>query len=210
MVVRLATALDVPLRHVNAMLDAAGYEPMYPEAVAQKAALHEVSKPLEFMKSHHEPYPLIVVDRTYRMVDFSDGAVKLLTSFAGVGAAELDGLNLARLTFAAASLIANFDEVGRALLWRIQREVLEDPDEGPLNDLLDELLAMPIVAPDWREPDLSVPSSPALVLHLKAGDIELRFMTLVTAFQAPQSVLLDELRIETWFPADSATAEWFE
>lgn len=30
---------------------------------------------------------------------------------------------------------------------------------------------------------------------------------MVTAFQAPQSVLLDEVRIETWFPSDIATAD---
>jgi hypothetical protein len=30
---------------------------------------------------------------------------------------------------------------------------------------------------------------------------------MVTALQAPQTVMLDELRIETWFPSDAATAD---
>jgi hypothetical protein len=38
------------------------------------------------------------------------------------------------------------------------------------------------------------------------GAQELRFVTTITAFQAPQTVSLDELRIETWYPCDAATA----
>ena len=101
----------------------------------------------------------------------------------------------------------NFDEVGRHLLWRIQREVLADPDDGEMRDLLDELLAMPTVDPDWRHVDLLVPSDPALVLHLRHEDLELRFLTMITAFQTPQNVAVEHLRIEAWFPYDGATAD---
>lgn len=120
------------------------------------------------------------------------------------------GLNLARLTFdpdGAQPRLVNFDQVGRQLLWRIQREVLADPDDGEIRDLLDELLAMPTVQPDWRHVDLLTPSDPALVLHLRADDLDLRFLTMVTAFQAPQNVAVQHLRIEAWFPYDDATTE---
>ena len=120
------------------------------------------------------------------------------------------GLNLARLTFdpnGAHPSLANFDEVGRQLLWRIQREVLEDPDDGEMQRLLDDLLAMPTVDADWRQVDLQVPSDPALVLHLRGDGLDLRFLTMITAFQAPQNVALEHLRIETWFPYDDATAD---
>lgn len=108
-----------------------------------------------------------------------------------------------------APAIANFDEIGRALLWHIQRELLTDPDDGELRALLDELLAMPTAAPHWRDVDLSVPSEPVLVVHLRHGDVELRFVTMVTAFQAPQSVAVEALRVEMWFPSDDATAARF-
>lgn len=77
---------------------------------------------------------------------------------------------------------------------------------GPLRAVLDGILAMPTVDADWRQVDLSVPSSPVIVVQLRVGDRELRFLTMVTAFQAPQTVMLDELRIETWFPCDGETA----
>jgi hypothetical protein len=76
-----------------------------------------------------------------------------------------------------------------------------------MQQLLDDLLAMPTVDTDWRQVDLRVPSEPALVLHLRNGAVELRFLTTVTAFQAPQNVAVEHLRIETWFPCDAATAE---
>jgi hypothetical protein len=66
---------------------------------------------------------------------------------------------------------------------------------------------MPTVSAGWRDADLSVPASPVLVVHLRAGGLDLRFLTMVTALQAPQTVMLDELRIETWFPSDAATAD---
>ncbi|NJK88606.1 MAG: hypothetical protein HC923_03865 [Myxococcales bacterium] len=35
----------------------------------------------------------------------------------------------------------NFDEVGRSFLWCVQRELLAEPDDGELRELLDEVLA---------------------------------------------------------------------
>ena len=214
MVLRLAATLDVPLRHVNAMLQAAGHDPVYPETPG-RALPDEISAAVQLMKDHHEPFPLVVINRSYDLLDANVGAMALfgavIEGFGEAGASgESPELNLARLTFdpaGAQKALVNFDEVGRDLLWRLQREVLADPDDGPLRDLLDELLAMPTVADDWRDADLTVPSSPALIVHLRAGGLDLRFLTTVTAFQAPQAVQLDELRIETWFPVDGATAD---
>ena len=215
MVLRLATTLGVPLRQVNAMLRSAGHEPVYDES--DDALPPAVTDALRLLKAHHEPYPLVVVDRAYRVRDLNDGAARLLSTLLGADPTEPGhdtvaglGLNLARLTFdpdGAQPLLANFDRVGRALLWRIQREVLADPDDGEMHQLLDELLAMPTVDPDWRRVDLSVPSDPALVLHLRAEGLDLRFLTMITAFQAPQNVAVEHLRIETWFPYDDATAD---
>lgn len=216
MVVVLASALAVPLRQVNALLRSAGHEPRYDES--EEAIPPAVADALALLKEHHDPFPLVVVDRTYGVVDLNAGAFALFGALLGaeslgrhLRAAETGTpLNLARLTFdphGAQPLIANFHEIGRELLWRIQREVLADPDDGQMQALLDDLLAMATVDPRWRQVDLLVPSDPALVLHLRTDDLDLRFVTMITAFQAPQNVLVEHLRIETWLPADEATAE---
>lgn len=148
----------------------------------------------------------MVLGHAYRVLDLNRGAAALLGPIVGADRSEL---NLARLTFdpdGAQPLLVNFDDVGRQLLWRIQREVLADPADGELRDLLEDLLALPTVSPDWRQVDLQVPADPALVVHLRAGDLDLRFLTTVTAFQAPQNVAVERVHIETWFPYDAATA----
>lgn len=205
MVVVLGQTLGVPLRHINAMLRAAGHEPVFDDDPTLPA---EVTEMIELLKAHHEPYPLVIVDRLYSIRDLNDGA-RLLLSSIGAG----DEMNLARLTFdpnGAQPLITNFDHVGRQLLWRVQREVLADPDDGELRALFEELLAMPTIDPQWKQPDLSVASEPVLVIHLTYDDLELRFLTMITAFQAPQNVLVEDLRIETWLPADDATRSFYE
>lgn len=216
MVVRLGAALGVPLRHVDAMLRAAGHDARYGNENEPLPPV--VADALGRLKEHHEPFPFMVIDRIYRLLDLNRGARAMLSALLGP-TLPLDGdpstiaglgLNLAQLTFdpnGAHSVIVNFDDVGRHLLWRIQREVLHDPDDRDARDLLDRLLAMPTVSPDWREADLSIPSEPVLVFHLRRGDLELRFLTMVTVFQAPQSVALDELRVETWLPYDAVTAD---
>jgi MmyB-like transcription regulator ligand binding domain len=214
-VVQLATSLAVPLRQVNAMLRAAGHDPLYDES--EGSLPPSVLDALALLKAHHEPFPLVVVDRTYQVLDLNGGALAVFGAVLGseglehlAGAADGPPLNLARLTFdpmGAQPHLANFADVGRELLWRIQREVLADPDDGEMQELLDDLLEMPTVDPDWRQVDLMVPSDPALVLHLRTADLDLRFLTMITAFQAPQNVAVEHLRIETWFPYDAATAE---
>lgn len=103
---------------------------------------------------------------------------------------QLEGLNLAELTFDPAGahpLVTNFETVGRQLLWRLQREVLADPNDSEMRALLERLVAMPTVSADWRTMDPEVPSDPVLILHLRTGEVDLRFMTMITAFQAPQN-----------------------
>jgi transcriptional regulator with XRE-family HTH domain len=207
MVMLLGATLGVPLRQVNTMLRAAGHEPRFDESGDDLPA--PVRDALEVMKRHHEPFPLVVVDHAYRILDLNEGAATVLAAVLGDLAARDAALDLARLTFDPAGAhpyLVNFEEVGRELLWRIQREVLADPQDGELRDLLDDLLTMPTVAPDWRHVDLSAPSEPVVTLHLRRGDLDLRFLTMVTAFQAPQNVAVQRLRIETWFPYDEATA----
>lgn len=208
MVLRLAHALGVPLRHINTMLRAAGHEAIYAEPSPGEALPPEVQNALHLMKEHHEPFPLVVFDRAYTIVDSNRAAMALLSALAP-DLPDVSRLNLLRMTLDRASFggaLVNFDEVGRFMLFRLQREVRAAPDDDVLRALLDDVLAMPSVPADWRAPDYTEPASPALVVHLRLGSRELRFLTLITAFQAPQAVHLEEMRIETWFPADPSTA----
>src|SRR3954471_19874200 len=60
MVVRLARALDVPLRERNALLLAAGYAPLYAAGALDPPQLERVTAALTAMLAQHEPYPAVV------------------------------------------------------------------------------------------------------------------------------------------------------
>lgn len=210
MVLRLATALDVPLRHTNAMLRAAGHPPWYPEPDRDGDLPAQVRSTLELMKRHHEPFPLIVMDRCYNVIDTNTGAFAVLdAAIPGLAATQAGPLNLARLTLdphTGGRVIANHSAVVRELLWRLQCEMLSDPGNTGLRELFDQLLDSPGLDPDWRRPDPTAPAAPTVELHLRVGNRTWSFLLVVSALQAPLEVVLDEIRIEQWFPTDDETA----
>ena len=87
---------------------------------------------------------------------------------------------------------------------RLHREVLHRSDDERLAALLDELLRYPGVPEAWRYPDLSRPAEPMVSVRFRVEDRSVGFLITVTSFSAPQNVTLDELRIESYFPLDSA------
>jgi transcriptional regulator with XRE-family HTH domain len=69
MVVLLGATLGVPLTQVNAMLVAAGHDPVFEESEA--GIPKGVRQAVDLLKSHHEPFPLIVLDGAYNVVDLN-------------------------------------------------------------------------------------------------------------------------------------------
>ena len=63
MALRLAAALDLPLRQQNALLLAAGFAPMWRETGLSAPELAAVDRALDHMLAQQEPYPAFVVDR---------------------------------------------------------------------------------------------------------------------------------------------------
>jgi hypothetical protein len=102
--------------------------------------------------------------------------------------------------------VIGWERTARTLVSRIHRESLARPGDAELAALVRSLFELPDVPPGFRQPDLSAPSEPTVVLRLRVEGLELAFLSTITAFSAPQNVTLDELRIESYFPLDDATA----
>ncbi len=73
MIVRLAESLDVPLRERNRLLLAGGYAPVYPRNDLDTPALDAVRSVLCQLLDAHQPYPAVVVDRTWTLVEANAG-----------------------------------------------------------------------------------------------------------------------------------------
>ena len=69
MILHLAEHLDVPLRDRNALLLAGGYAPAYAERGLAEPELSAVRQALKRVLAGHEPYPAVVVNRWWELVD---------------------------------------------------------------------------------------------------------------------------------------------
>lgn len=211
MVVQLAQALDLPLRERNRLLLSAGYAGLYPQRKLETGDMQPVRQALDLMLSHHEPYPAVVVDRAWNLV-MANRAMQRVTAMAGDPEAMWQRVcgdgprNLFKLTFHAEGLrplIANLEEVAPAFLARTAREALEHPE---VQEVLDEVLRYPGLPAKLRHIDLEASRLPVLPTHFRVGPVDLRLFTMLTTFGTPQDVTADELRVESFFPADEASA----
>jgi transcriptional regulator with XRE-family HTH domain len=208
MVSRLAEALAVPMRDQNQLLAAAGLPEAFAEPPPGGALEGPLLRAVQSMLAHHEPYPMLVMNRAYDVLRMNDGAARLLGRFV----AEPEALGAAPNAFQVLfdprltrPFVEDWDQVARVMLSRLHREALGRPDDQALGALLLAIHAQPGIPSDWRTVDLSVASEPFLPIRLRRGDLRVSFLTTVTAFNAPQNVAAEELRIECYYPLDEET-----
>ncbi|MEM7022359.1 MAG: helix-turn-helix domain-containing protein [Pseudomonadota bacterium] len=213
MVLRLADALDVPLRHQNAMLLAAGFAPAYPERDLTAPDLSQVRRAIDFILAKQEPYPAIVADRFWNLVASNGAAQRLVGFLLGASAAEDAPLNLMALMFDPDGLrqhIENWDEVASAMFRRAQAEALAAGDPAEVQKLQGAIGGLPDVPPRSRALDSGTEIAPILTVHFHKDGTSLRFFSTITTLGTPQDVTLQEIRIESFFPADQATTDWLD
>ena len=202
MILRLTEHLDVPLRDRNTLLLAGGYAPAYPEHGLAEPELQAVRAALSRVLKGHEPYPAVVVNRWWELVD-GNAAVAVLT---GSAAPELltPPVNVLRLSLHPGGMaphIVNLAEWRAHLLTRLQRQVAATGDPR-LAELLTELRRYP-----GGEHSSPAPTDVVVPLRYRLGDRELSLFSMTAVVGTPMDVTIDELAIESFYPADEATAQ---
>ena len=212
LVLALAEHLDVPLRERNTMLMAAGYAPRYQHTPLEDDAMTSVRHALKQLIDAHDPYPAVVVDRTWDIVMSNHGAQAFLD---GVAAHLVEPpANVYRITLHPEGMsrrVENFDEWAHLLLVTLDRQVAVTRDPR-LRALLDEVSAYPTVQAlggSWKTRS-SVPTV-LVPMWLRLGDddstpVQSWFST-NTSIGTPVDITLEELHVELFHPADEATAE---
>ncbi|MFF4549394.1 helix-turn-helix domain-containing protein [Streptomyces sp. NPDC001406] len=208
MVLRLAEHLDVPVRERNALLLAAGYAPHYPETPLDDPALDALRDGMEQLIRGYEPYPALVVDATYTVVAANRGIAMLLD---GVPEALMTPApNAMRLTLHPEGLaprIRNLREWRGHLLAQMERQIALHRSDA-LRELYEEVAAYPV--PEGTPEDQ--PAEPAayfaLPMRIEHEGRILSFVSSISTFNTPMDVTVAELAIETFLPADPATAKY--
>ena len=207
MVLRLATTLDMPLRERNQLLLAAGFAPFYPESKLEAPALGPVKQALDAILNQQEPYPAVVMNRRWDLVASNRAAARFFGFLLGKRE-EAPPSNVLRLFFHhdyIKPFVENWLSVAQSLLDRARREALAGTPDAATQAIVDEVTSYPGV-PRSLQTEVGAPLLPVLpVVFVKVAQ-RFQFFSAVTTLGTAQDVTLQELRIESFFPVDAATA----
>jgi transcriptional regulator with XRE-family HTH domain len=198
MILNLAERLDIPLRERNVLLVAAGYAPVFAERKLEDPALQAARKAMDLVLAGHEPYPALAVDRHWTLVAANAALLR-------------PPVNVLRLSLhpkGLAPAIANLPEWRAHLLVRLRRQI-EVSADPVLSELLAELSAYPVpfARTPARPPRESDYGSVVVPLQLTTPGGPLSFFSTTTVFGTPLDITLSELALESFYPADAATAD---
>ncbi len=211
MVLILASALDLPLRERNSLLSAAGFAPVYRETNLSAPEMLPVRHAFDTILAHHEPYPAIVLTRAWDIVSMNGAFTRLFGFFIDPPFDPIVAQNVMHSLFHPQGVrpyVANWEEVAGFLIDRLYRESILELETSESRKLLDALLAYPDVPSRMREVDLAAAPRVCITVNLEKNGTRLDLFSTLTTLGTPLDVTAQELRIESYFPADDATGEW--
>jgi transcriptional regulator with XRE-family HTH domain len=208
MVLRLAEHLDVPLRERNVLLVSAGYAPVFPQRPLADPALDAARRAVDLVLKGHEPYPALAVDRHWTLLAHNAAVPPLL---AGADASLLaPPVNVLRLSLHPKGLAPRIENLGewRAHILARLHQQIDATADAVLVKFMDELAAYPVPAAARHKGNVNPEYAGVVVplrLRVEAGTLSLFSTT--TIFGTPVDITLSELAIESFFPADAASAD---
>ena len=201
MVLVLAEGLLLPLGSQNALLQAAGFAPVFPTSPLDSEALGPFRAILDEMIARHAPYPALLCDRHWTILDANATARALLAPL-HEGPGPMNVVRMLTDSPLAPMAIANYPEVLAEMAARIQLETLEAGDDPVLHQLLQALQAATLRHPHRAAPLQRRPLAPVV---LNAPDQPLSFLSTIAHFGTSEDVTVRDLRLELLFPADDVT-----
>ncbi|MEU0315396.1 helix-turn-helix transcriptional regulator [Nocardioides sp. NPDC006273] len=204
MIVRLAEVMRVPMAEQNRLLLAGGFAPRYPQRATDDDALAPVMAGLRSLLDAHAPYPALLLDDHWDIVDANEAVDALL---AGCDPALLEPpLNVIRLCLhprGLAGAIRNLPVWRAHLLHQLGRRITHTGGEPALVALRDEVTAYS----SGGEPSARPLADPVVPLEIETGGHVLRFFSVASQIESAADVTLNGLHLETFVPADDRTRQ---
>src|SRR4029453_16282104 len=204
----LAETLEVPLRERNRLLEAGGYAHIYRQTPLAAEEMTHIRGVLQFILDRHKPYAAVVLDRYSNCLMGNDVSEQLIAALvdSSLLAERMNHLRLLFHPLGVRRWLVNWDEVSNRILARAERELGESKDDDA-TALLSELHSYMGSSPRQRPWSALNVADLLLPIHIRRGDLELRLFSTIMTLGTPQDVTLQELRIETFFPADEASEQ---
>jgi len=208
MLIRLMAPLSLQIREQHEIMRAAGFE-----SGAGSGEDNQYPAPIEWaitrMMEKHEPFPLTVLSGDYAILRANDSARRLFGMYLSDAGKLPDVPNMYSLIFdprLARPFVENWSEVAEHMLARLMHECIARPTDKRLQTLRKQISRFPGLEKAWQQPDFGDRPEATLVIRLQRGGFTAKFLTTLTLFSAPWTIALEELRIESYFPLDEATA----
>jgi transcriptional regulator with XRE-family HTH domain len=202
---QLATALDLSLRDRNALLEAGGFARQYGERDLSAPELADARRAIDLLLRRHEPFPAIVTDRRWNVVDANGAARRVIAHFLGAERLERP-LNHMRLFLAPDELrpfVEDWPRLAGALMMRARHEAMAAPLDAPLQATWRELGRLPDLPTAVVTGDDA--PGPLCEIRLRSPTFPIGLIGAVLTLGTPQDVTLQELRVEIFMPADAAS-----
>jgi transcriptional regulator with XRE-family HTH domain len=207
MVLRLAARLDIPLRERNTLLVAAGYAPMYRERSLDDPELATARAAVDLVLKGHEPYPALALDRHYNVVAANRAVAMFLQGVPDdLLAPPMNVLRISLDPRGVAPRIENLVQWRKHLFERLRQQIAATADPT-LVDLLAELKAYPVPEGASQAAVHGEHLGVVMPFRMRTPAGVLSFISTVTIFGTAHDVTLQELMIESFFPADALTAQ---
>ncbi|PCJ17535.1 MAG: transcriptional regulator [SAR86 cluster bacterium] len=210
MILRLADVLNLPHRDSNLLLHCGGFTPAFTALDIDCIDMEPVRQALTMILENHNPYPALVVDGGWNVLMANTAQQMMSSQLAGNTDAPPTS-NLLEAVFrhdAYRPYIENWDEVASHLLRRLRKQVLafSKPEHDALYKRLLELSP-----PDnWQQPNESPSDGPMLTINFNLGGQTLCMFSTLSQFGTALDTGMEELLIESYFPADDQTRKFFE
>lgn len=213
MILQLSETLEVPLRDRNDWLTAAGFAPVFKARTLDDPQMSQVMNAVRMMLANHEPFPAIAIDRAWN-IRMSNAPFDRISAMIGDEVWQQTGSggrqrNLMRLFFhpqGIRPLVTNWKAIAPLLWHRAEREA-EALGGQEMKQVLAELRHYQDPDTLWAAEDAAL--VPVLPLEMVKDGVRISLFTVIATFGTAQDVTADELRIESLFPADEATAQLF-
>lgn len=147
----------------------------------------------------------MVVDAGWTVQLANQAALRMLTFLLGERFDPSVPVNFMKLPLhpqGARPYLTNWPEIAGSLLHRLQREAMDSPAAA---GVLAEVRGYPDVDALWRNVDWEAEPQPLLQFRVEKDGLSLNLVTMIATFGTPQDVTLQDLRIESFLPADEAT-----
>jgi transcriptional regulator with XRE-family HTH domain len=202
---QLAAALGLSLRDRNALLEAGGFARQYGERDLSAPEVADAKRAIDLLLQRHEPFPAIVTDRQWNVLQANRAATRLMTMLLGPERMSRP-LNHMRMFLGPDELrpfVENWPDVAAALMVRARHEAMAAPLDLALQSTWRELTKLPdVTTPQLNENEAP---GPLCEVRLRKGEVSIGLIGAVLTLGTPQDVTLQELRVEMFMPADAAT-----